>query len=55
MGERSLGEALELMKRDTRRLAKRQLTWFRQDREIQWLHPDTERQGIREAVGLFLS
>jgi tRNA dimethylallyltransferase len=54
-GEMSLGEALELMKRDTRRLAKRQLTWFRQDREIRWLHPETEQQGIREAVGLFLS
>ena len=52
-GELQLDQAVELMKRDTRRLAKRQLTWFRQDREIRWFHPDTERQGIREAVELF--
>ncbi|HTN72917.1 MAG TPA: tRNA (adenosine(37)-N6)-dimethylallyltransferase MiaA [Methylomirabilota bacterium] len=54
-GAMSLDKASELMKRDTRRLAKRQLTWFRQDREIRWFHPDAERQGIREAVGVFLS
>ena len=54
-GAMSLDKASELMKRDTRRLAKRQLTWFRQDREIRWFHPDAERQGIREAVGAFLS
>jgi tRNA dimethylallyltransferase len=28
------------MKRDTRRYAKRQLTWFRADNEINWLLPD---------------
>ncbi len=30
------GEAIRLMKRDTRNYAKRQLTWFRADAEIQW-------------------
>lgn len=38
-GEGSLGDALELLKRDTRRLAKRQATWFRRDRSIRWLRP----------------
>ena len=33
-GEMTLAEAIELAKRDTRRLAKRQLTWFRADPEI---------------------
>jgi len=28
-GERSLDEAVEILKRDTRRYAKRQMTWFR--------------------------
>lgn len=30
------GEAVRLMKRDTRNYAKRQLSWFRRDSEIQW-------------------
>jgi len=32
----SLEEAVELIKRNTRRFAKRQLTWFRQDSRIKW-------------------
>lgn len=36
-GEKSLEEAKELMKMNTRRLAKRQLTWFRKDQRIMWL------------------
>ncbi len=32
-----LEEALRLMQRDTRRYAKRQLTWFRKDQRIVWL------------------
>lgn len=40
-GELSLDEALQLMQRNTRRLAKRQLTWFRSDPEIQWQSVET--------------
>jgi len=36
-GETSLEAAVELAKRDTRRLAKRQMTWFRRDPEIIWI------------------
>lgn len=36
-GEISLDEAVYLLKRDTRRFAKRQLTWFRRDERICWL------------------
>lgn len=36
----SFDEAVELIKRNTRRYAKRQLTWFRRDKEIQWFKPD---------------
>ncbi|WP_084438803.1 tRNA (adenosine(37)-N6)-dimethylallyltransferase MiaA [Algoriphagus mannitolivorans] len=32
-------EAIRLLKRNSRRYAKRQLTWFRRDPEIQWFHP----------------
>ena len=36
-GEYDLEAAKELMKRNTRRYAKRQLTWFRGDKRIKWL------------------
>jgi tRNA dimethylallyltransferase len=36
-GVLSLPEAIELIKRDTRRYAKRQLTWFKSDPEIYWV------------------
>lgn len=36
-GEKSLAEAVELLKRDSRRYAKRQMTWFNQDKRIHWL------------------
>jgi tRNA dimethylallyltransferase len=37
-------EAIRLLKRNTRRYAKRQLTWFKKDPDIQWFHPDTYDQ-----------
>ncbi len=39
-GECSLEEALESLKRATRRYAKRQLTWFRRDTRISWIYAD---------------
>ncbi len=36
-GRRTLGEAIALLKQNTRRFAKRQLTWFRNDPRIEWL------------------
>ena len=33
-------EAIRLLKRNSRRYAKRQLTWFKKDHEIQWFHPE---------------
>ena len=40
-GDVPLDEATELMKRNTRRYAKRQLTWFRADPRIHWLPPQS--------------
>lgn len=37
-------EAIRLLKRNSRRYAKRQLTWFRRDEEIRWFHPDQGRE-----------
>jgi tRNA dimethylallyltransferase len=49
-GEISLEEAVALAKRDSRRLAKRQLTWFRADPELVWLDP---ARPTEHALGLF--
>lgn len=38
--EMSLDECIEILKRNTRRFAKRQLTWFRRDERIQWFEVD---------------
>lgn len=40
-GEMSLEEAVYLIKRDTRHFAKRQLTWFKREKEVIWINkPD---------------
>ncbi len=38
-GEYDKERMIELLKQNSRRYAKRQLTWFRKDAEINWLHP----------------
>lgn len=39
-GNVTLDEAVETLKRSTRRYAKRQLTWFLRDTRIHWIYPD---------------
>lgn len=39
-GKTELEEAVEKIKTNTRRYAKRQLTWFRKDKSINWFQPD---------------
>ncbi|MEY8334751.1 tRNA (adenosine(37)-N6)-dimethylallyltransferase MiaA [Lachnospiraceae bacterium 47-T17] len=36
-GECSLEEAVRIIKRDTRHFAKRQLTWFKRERDVTWI------------------
>lgn len=38
-GECSLGEAVDKIKQESRRYAKRQLTWFRRNPDIKWINP----------------
>lgn len=38
--ELSLDEAIYIIKRDTRHFAKRQLTWFRREKNISWINKD---------------
>lgn len=39
-GNISLNEAIELIKRNSRHYAKRQLTWFRRDERVGWFSPE---------------
>lgn len=36
-GEMGLDETIELIKKNTRHFAKRQLTWFRREKEVEWI------------------
>lgn len=42
---------LELIKQNTRRFAKRQMTWFRRDKNIKWIKPDED---IQELIKILL-
>jgi tRNA dimethylallyltransferase len=46
-GRCSLEEAIDLVKRNSRRYAKRQLTWFRRDEAIGWFSPDKLEEIIK--------
>ncbi|MBX2962583.1 MAG: tRNA (adenosine(37)-N6)-dimethylallyltransferase MiaA [Cyclobacteriaceae bacterium] len=48
-GKYNKEEALRLLKRNSRRYAKRQLTWFKRDAEINWFKPD-QFEGILSLV-----
>ena len=41
-------KAIEEIKQNTRRLAKRQMTWFRKDKEIKWI--DINSKEIKIAI-----
>ncbi|MFD0932839.1 tRNA (adenosine(37)-N6)-dimethylallyltransferase MiaA [Psychroflexus salinarum] len=42
----SLAEAISEIKKNTRRFAKRQMTWFKKDSDIQWFHFETPLEDI---------
>ncbi len=53
-GDITLDEAVENLKRETRRYAKRQLTWFRRNENINWLYADemSRNELVKKAVDL---
>jgi tRNA dimethylallyltransferase len=53
-GDASLAEAVTMMKRDHRRYAKRQLTWFGARQSVHWLTPD-QTEPAAERIRAFLS
>jgi tRNA dimethylallyltransferase len=48
-GNISKEKAIELIKRNSRRYAKRQMTWWSKDSEIHWFHPNKRDELIRFA------
>lgn len=49
-GGKTLQEALETLKQETRRYAKRQLTWFRRNENINWIYADKTDNAAKEAI-----
>ena len=45
-GEISLEEAVYILKRDTRHFAKRQLTWFKRERDVTWIQADGDEETL---------
>ena len=45
-GEKSLDECVEKLKQETCRYAKRQITWFKRNKEINWYYPDEQNYDI---------
>lgn len=43
-GESTEKETVEIIKRDTRRYAKRQVTWFKRDKRIKWINKDNYQE-----------
>lgn len=55
-GRINLSETIDLIKRNTRRFAKRQLTWFRRDKRIYWINTDDfeSSEDIANAIAQYL-
>ncbi len=53
-GEHDFEEAVRLFKRNSRRYAKRQMTWFKRDKEINWFHPE-DKDNILGFINDFLA
>ena len=51
-GKISREKAIDLIKRNSRRYAKRQMTWWSKDKEIKWFHPDSLQDVIRHIENL---
>ncbi|MBW6502040.1 MAG: tRNA (adenosine(37)-N6)-dimethylallyltransferase MiaA [Bacteroidales bacterium] len=45
-GKTTREKAIELIKRNSRRYAKRQITWWGRDKDIRWFHPDNVKEMI---------
>jgi tRNA dimethylallyltransferase len=49
-GRWPLEEAIERIKGNTRRYARKQLTWYKKDPQIKWFHPDQKEEIIHDIL-----
>jgi tRNA dimethylallyltransferase len=54
-GAITLDEAIRMIKTNTKRYAKRQVTWFRKDPEIQWFALPEQTAAVEELLRKFLN
>ena len=54
-GDYSLDEAIYILKRDTRHFAKRQLTWFRRERDVIWVDKNNYDHDEEKILDVMLS
>ena len=53
-GECTLEEAIYILKRDTRHFAKRQLTWFKREKDVTWVNKQEFDQKEEEILSFML-
>jgi tRNA dimethylallyltransferase len=52
-GKITRDKAIELIKRNTRRYAKRQLTWWAKDKDIRWFQPEQMEEIIEYCTAIY--
>lgn len=55
LGNITLTRAIELMRRNTKRYAKRQMTWLRKESGVEWVNPERHYRYIKTTVAEFFS
>ena len=51
-GRWTLDEAVERIKGNTRRYARKQLTWYKKDEQVKWFHPDQKKDIINYILSI---
>lgn len=54
-GQISLDEAVSIIKRDTRHFAKRQITWFKRERDVIWIEKEEYHHNEKEILEKMIS
>lgn len=49
-GQWDMDEAVERIKGNTRRYARKQLTWYKRDQQMQWFHPDQQENILKHIL-----